>query len=538
MQLLRRVVRFCLGAEVIAFVGITLLIVVSMGRLRNALADGDLPPSTYTTVMLITLIFPVLGMLPAMAWWTLKKGTPSARRWIIAASVLNILALVSGIDMWRRAGVTFALFLYGAFGVIGILSLIAFWRKDTNTAVPKRARIAGDGTSKFKDYGAQAIAVAIIWFSADCWGRWARIHHLSYPALVTALIEIEIAVLLTTFGHELGHLVAGWLSGKLLRSFQVGPFRWAIRNGVWKFEFNLRKFYGGAVGMVTPDLVNMRSRLAFFIMGGPIASLVMGSICIVATLLTPGHVWQRYWLLLSAMASLSISAFVVNLIPLKPESNYSDGAQLYQIVTNGPWARVHFAFAMVTTSLVTAVRPRDFDVNVLNLAAKSVPVGERGLLLRLFACLHYVDANQIPQALASLQDAEALYGQSIFEKPQDICAEFVFVNAFYKLDLAAAEQWWQKIEALRKNERDAGYWRAKTALLWLRGEREKARATWEIGNALAAKLPAAGNYEFTRFCFLRLRKALDAPIQTTPPPLEGLAALAVVCNMPESQVAV
>ena len=33
----------------------------------------------------------------------------------------------------------------------------------------------------------------------------------------------------------------------------------------------------------------------------------------------------------------------VNLIPVKPESQYSDGAQIYQILTNGPLARVHRA---------------------------------------------------------------------------------------------------------------------------------------------------------------------------------------------------
>jgi hypothetical protein len=110
-----------------------------------------------------------------------------------------------------------------------------------------------------------------------------------------------------------------------------------------------------------------------------------------------------------------------------------------------------------------------------------------------------------------MQSAEGLYEQSTFEKPQDICAEFVFINAFHKRDLAAAELWWQRIESLGKTDRDADYWRARTALLWLKGEREEARAAWERGNALAKKLPAAGVYEGTRACFAKLRAALDAP---------------------------
>ena len=418
---------------------------------------------------------------------------------------------------------------YVLCGITGALGLIGFWRNE-NPAAPvlKPVRIAGDGTSKIKDYIGQGASITIVWFSAGWWNTFATHHGLVFPGLLPFLAQMELAVLLTTLGHELGHLFAGWISGKVLRSFQVGPFRWAIRNGVWRFEFNLRKFYGGAVAMVTPDLVNVRSRKAFSLIGGPVASLVMGSIFIVATMLTPGRAWQEYWLFFSMLATFSISAFVVNLIPIKPESLYSDGAQLYQIVTNGPWARVHFAFAMVTTSLVSRIRPRDFDVNVLNRAADSVPHGDRGLLLRLFASLHYLDRNEIPQAIGSMQEAEALYDQCVFEKPQDICAEFTFINAFYKRDLPAAELWSQRIDALPKIEPDADYWRARAALLWLRGEQTEACDAWERGNALAQKLPFAGTYDFTRSCFAELRAELDAPVRTTPPPLKAAFELPCV----------
>ena len=38
----------------------------------------------------------------------------------------------------------------------------------------------------------------------------------------------------------------------------------------------------------------------------------------------------------------------------------------------------------------------------------------------------------------------------------------------------------------------------------------------ERGDALAQKLASAGNYEFTRSRFSRLRRAIDAPVRTTP----------------------
>jgi hypothetical protein len=225
-------------------------------------------------------------------------------------------------------------------------------------------------------------------------------------------------------------------------------------------------------------------------------------------------------------AAIAWASFVTNLIPSKSAARYSDGAQLVQLVSSGDWAHFHIAFAMVSRGLVTSLRARDYDVAAIHRAADLVTQGERGLLLRLHACIHYLEAGRIPEALASLHAAEALYEQNNFENPEDICAEFVFINALYKCDLTAAEFWWRRIEALGRIDFDADYWRAGTALLWLKGERERAELAWTRGNALAQKLPAAGVYERTRACFLDLRAALDAPVQEGPPSPESLDALA------------
>jgi len=527
VRLLRNFVRFCFGIQALGLTvsvfSLCLVIILPM-RFETVHLDRDV----FGSVFAASLIMAVFDATSAVAWWTLRKGKPSGRAWAITASIMNLPIPVLSHLRVSNVVANMVHVPEDVIGiVIGVAGLVAFWPQNASAQIaktsparaPKPVRIAGDGTSKLKDYVSQAVSVAIVWLSLGQWSAWAIRHHLAYPELIPFFVQMQIAVLLTTFGHELGHLFAGWACGKKLRSFQVGPFRCAIRNGTLNFDFNLRKFSGGAVAMVAPDLVNVRSRKAFSLIGGPVASLVMGSIFIVVTLLAPGHPWQQHWMFLSMLATFSFSAFVVNLIPIKPDSLYSDGAQLYQILTDGPWARVHFAFAMVSTSLVSKVRPRDFDVDLINKAADSVPQGERGLLLRLFACLHYLDTNRTSEAIASLEAAEGLYDQSIFERPQDICAEFMFVNAFYKRDLAAAEMWSERIDGLRRIDRDADYWRAQTALHWLKGQPEEALEAWHRGNALAQKLPAAGTYEFTRSCFEKLRVALDAPVQRTPPPL-------------------
>ncbi len=510
MRQLRRFIRFWFGLEALGLLGGTLNVCLSIAKGRIKASPLHL------AVTIVGLL--AFDLIPAVAWWRLKKGEPSGRIWAILASSVTVFA--SGLLLLRNLLHLPLIVIIGI--VFGVAGLAAFWAKDSGSQVadthaPRKVRLAGDGTSRMKDLAAQGASLGITWLAYHGWTQWAASRRLVAPGMFTYVGELLVAVVVTTIFHELGHAAAGWASGKILCSFQIGPFRWALRHGRWRFSFQGRKLLGGSVGMVAPDLVHMRSRNAFSILGGPVASLVIGSICTVATLTAVSHPWQPYWNLLSMMASIALADCIVNLIPLRPENGYSDGAQLLQIVTNGPWARVHLAFAMITSSAVSPVRPRDFDESLIRQAADFVPCGERGLLLRLYASSHYIDKDRIPEAIANLREAEALYEECKFERPQDVCAEFTFVNAFYKRDLAAAARWWQRIEASDGIDRDADYYRARTALLWLKGEQEQASEAWQRGNAIAQQLPSAGMYDFKRSCFVKLRQALDASLRTSSP---------------------
>lgn len=511
MQMLRRLVRFCLGVEALGLFGSGSLLAAAIAGVRAHSAeegDGMLLPLAVPSLVV------VLNAIPAAAWWTLRAGKPSARLWVISASGFNLSVLALGLRVWMRTGNDHLLWVYAFCGVVGALGLVAFFR-DAEALPPPVARmhsrIEGDGTSKWKEYVGAFVSIAIIWLGMHWEGEWAAVRGLAYPSFVAFVIQMELAILLSTLGHELGHFAAGWASGKVLRSFQIGPFRWSVRGGKWRFEFHARKFHGGAVGMVAASLKKLRSNLAFFIMGGPIASLLAGCVCLLLLLSSPGHFWGPYWMMLAMIANFSLAGFIANLIPQKPGNQYSDGAQLYQIVTNGPWARVHLALATVSSSLVTSLRPRDFDIEMLAVAAQSVPQGDRGLLLRLFACQHYLDRGGVPEGLAYLAEAETLYEQSTFASRSDICAEFAFLNAFYRRDAAAAAIWSQRMEAKRKMEMDADYWRARAAMRWLQGDREGAKDAWSKGVLLARDLPPYGAYDYTRACFERLREALEQP---------------------------
>jgi len=60
--------------------------------------------------------------------------------------------------------------------------------------------------------------------------------------------------------------------------------------------------------------------------------------------------------------------------------------------------------------------------------------------------------------------------------------------------------------------------------LWLEGQAQEAEAAWQKGNAIAQQLPAVGAYEFDRWCFRKLREALDETLALqVPPPLPDSA---------------
>lgn len=480
---------------------------------KMALAEGLEPELLRGLWVGLAVVLPVeaaIAGVSGMAWWCLRKGKPSARAWAIAASLVSLHVL-------------------GIGTIAGTLGLVVFTRKDVAAKMAVKARgaeaprIPGDGTSKFVDRFATGAQIAVFVVASHYWNAWARAQGLAgTESTLSWFIQFGIALHLSVLVHELGHVLGGWASHMKLRLLVLGPFEWAVRGGKWKVSFAAAGLWGrGLTGMVPTTLKDLRGQRVFTTMGGPLGSLVIGCVGLLGDLSAKGNPWEPWWGCCSMLATLGLSAFVYNLIPLRPEDQYSDGAHLYQLLSRGPWADVHMAFSVVSTTTVTALRPRDLDIHLLQRAADFLKAGQQGLLLRLFQYIHHMDAGRIPDALDAVAEAEALYPELASKLDADLHADFVFVNALFRRDLESARRWWQRMEAKGVAKFKVDYWKARTALLWLEGCPEAAEEAWQKGNALAQNLPAAGAYEFDRWCYRKLREALDAPEihALVPPPL-------------------
>lgn len=232
---------------------------------------------------------------------------------------------------------------------------------------------------------------------------------------------------------------------------------------------------------------------------GALANLITGLVASFALLVAKGQPYEHYWQILTIFSTLSLVTFVVNLIPLRPEAAYSDGARIYQLLGGGPWADLHRAFSIAASSTVTPLRPKDYDIDAIQRAELSFMQGHHALLLRLLASSYYLDCGMISQACDAVAEAERIYTESPFDIPAELCMAFVYRTAFLRRDAAGARQWWERMDAKKPTHLGVDYWLAKSALCWIEGHKEEARGAWEKGNLLAQKLPAAGDYEFDRY---------------------------------------
>ena len=446
----------------------------------------------------------------AMAWWTMLKGKPSARYWVIVPC-LTYFAVAASIVYRHPARFTAAI-LPLAMGVAG---LIVTWRRSARTVPAQETvmpKIAGDGTGNLLNKGAKILGglayVAALW-ACNSW-----MAHNGLPRANSGLLVLFLIGFLTTFVHECGHAVIGLALGMRLRAFIAGPFQWRIRDGAWQFRFKLAAILTdeGATGVVPTSVHQPRWHQIAMIAAGPATNLYCGFIALgfAWAFSTPAYVDLGLTYPFALFGLFGLVSCFFNLIPSRSGTNYSDGAQIWQLLSNGPWADFHLAASVVSSSLVTPLQPKDYDIQTIQRASRNISQGTPGLLLRLWAYSHFLDKGRAAEAGQALQDAERVFHDSASNIPAELHAVFVFGNAYARRDAAAARQWWDRMQTKKITRLGVDHFRAESALHWIEGNLDQANLAWTKSNEFAQKLPHAGAYEFDRTCNNLLRQAIDA----------------------------
>ena len=512
----------CFGVASIAFVSIPALVAwssIEYYRINRVSLFG----SQVLVVYAIPLVF---SALYGMAWWAVKRAKRSARAWAIVASsamlLLGIL-LVVGAYVGARPDSNISLGsvvfsgLVPAFGIAGLAAFVPHTARGL-VKPPKPSRIAGDGTSRFLDVLALLVGIGGILVVISLCYRWGYEQTLPVASGYMPWLWILIAASISTALHEFGHAVVGLALGMRLRAFIVGPFEWRIRDGIWKFQFLPAKFIaaGGATAVVPTDPNQSDWNEICMIAAGPLASLISGLISLEIALCAKGASYEKYWEMFVMIAAFSLDGFAVNLIPFLTKSpltvgkrTYSDGAQIYQLLSGGPWRDLHRIFRIVGSTAVTPLRPRDFDIQAIQRAASTFTQGYQALALRLIATSYFIDCGKMGEARQALVDAETIYRESVPDISVELCMSFVFQTALLSRDAVGAREWWGRVALKKPTHLGADHWLARSALLWIEGQLKEADEAWSEGNRLAQRLPAAGDCEFDRYRCTLLRQALD-----------------------------
>ena len=459
--------------------------------------------------MMVAALFGACGIVFAIASWTVLRSKASGKRWGIAASVINSLVALTPTILTHRFIQPSLMVVLG----IGLAGMFAFTsRMDKPVKIKENLLLPGDWTNPLVNKLAEYFMLGTSLVAYFWWIGWLKDKGASTQANIVVRMAMTLLILLIiTTVHELGHAAAGIACGMKLRAFFIGPLQWRVNDGKWKFQFNFKGlFMGEGVTGIVPRSGKVPSRHYLTMMaGGPFVSLLTGMFAISLTFALPADSAAQAGGLLALYGAWSIALAIGNLLPFRTKGGYSDGAIILQLLSRGPMADYNLAVAEVGASLVSPLRPRDYDIAALQRAAAGISLGRQGMLVRLYAYSHSLDSGKTEQAAEALAAAESIGFQSGADLPAAVHTTFVFGNAYVRRDAVAARKWWDGLESKKTVQLSADYWRAKSALHWIEGDLENANEAWEKSNALAQKLPKAGAYEFSRDCGSLLRRSLD-----------------------------
>jgi Zn-dependent protease len=472
--------------------------------------------SSFSGGLFMLAFFASVAGIFGAASWTVSTGKRWARGWGIAASVLNVLVALPSLYFDGAPGSLLAVGI--GMGAVGITGIVVFFIPSMLTT-PVAGGAAyqsapGDGTN--------AVLNRLVWLLGTIlgvagvrgWVHWSQVQMLPDQSGWIQTLWVALVLAITIVAHELGHAIAARTVGMRICSFVLGPLAWRITDGRWQFKFSVSgpASVGGAVGVASTRADEPRWYRVWILIAGPFANLILGLIAFSFAVTAKDSSYEGFWGVLADLATINLGVFVVNLIPLRVGGFYSDGANIYQMLSGGYWADHHRVNAIISSVRVTDLRPRDYDLAAIARLAQNAPTPYHEMHCWLYTYERHLDCGEIAQAREALEKAELASRQSEESLTCLQCMIFVFSIAYLKRDAGEARAWWQRMESMAPAEFQSEYWLGHCALHWIEGDLNTANESWKKGNAMVQLEPKAGAYEFDRHWFALMREAIDQTV--------------------------
>ena len=173
-------------------------------------------------------------------------------------------------------------------------------------------------------------------------------------------LQIYGLLLLLIAVHEAGHHLAGALVGYRWKVWIVGPFQMSRETSGGRVRFHLSKTLFSGRAIAFPPESRTVKRRAFFLLGGPVATLLLGVSLLLYYLLLPGAQQDQSFLLLT-MIALSGLFFLNNVVPYSHKGFKSDGARLLELWKDRKGVARDTALMTLVKALQNGQRPRDWN---------------------------------------------------------------------------------------------------------------------------------------------------------------------------------
>ena len=197
-------------------------------------------------------------------------------------------------------------------------------------------------------------------------GEENRIFAFFFQAVV-----IIAAYLLHLIVHEVGHLVAGLMSGYEFGSFRIGSIMLVKDEGKIKIKKNSVAGTGGQCLMNIPDSFGEDYPVVFYNLGGVLMNILVSLIFIALA-----AVFSEYSFALSVFLMSALSGFIVaatNGIPLKLDLLNNDGSNARELYKNKEAKRAFYNQFKIIENASKGIRFRNMDENLFT------PPSEEGL---------------------------------------------------------------------------------------------------------------------------------------------------------------
>ncbi|AIE87206.1 M50 family metallopeptidase [Fimbriimonas ginsengisoli] len=286
----------------------------------------------------------------------------------------------------------------------------------------------------------------------------ARVLEIVLPSAFGTALFIALSAFLAILVHELGHVVAGMLTGFRFQTMRVGPLELRRQSGALQLVFVENPHLSGFARLVPGSTDRLVARMFWLFAGGPLASLLyVGFTYLLLQALPEPARGPELTGAIPHFAALSLFVMALSVLPgtLLPFTSAAgtptDMKVMLILLGRGATRERLVALVLIGRELQSGVRARDWDPILVAAAVELRDGTAEELRAQTVAYFYEYDVGNLDGAMAHLDRglnvAEAL-GKKAGVMLEVMRLESSFFHAWVRNDLASALSFRVQVEAV------------------------------------------------------------------------------------------